>query len=478
MSFRTHGKHLFIAFVTLTVAALLEVGCGTQMNSTTNPSGSSVTGPMFVVGHDAPMASVVSFNVQVQSVCAVVTYPPTTLAQCIPLLSGTPTVDFARFNGLKTLLDMNDVPVGSYSQIQITLGPATIGYLNVPGSGAPTIATEAATYPSSASTYTYTATLASPLVITKAGTPVGLYVDFDLRKSIEVDGSGNITGAVTPTFNISSVATTDPNGYIDTFIAAVVSVGTQSFVVQGPHGQQFTINVNGSTEWENSESISNLTTSSIVEVSGTLDKADQTLDVDDVAILSQNGFFATGQITYAMVCMCTLAPPPVTVDLYVRGLLPTTTGITLGQIAQLDLSGNENYFIAQMHDKLLSQFLFNSIQLLPGQDIAVGGPASGAANPNQVTVKRVVLRHWGYNGTVSSVNTANSTFQMQIDGFAGVLVPQTITVYDLTNTVFRDGLTQLSDVKAGANVRVVGLLLKDPTSGQPVLLAHYIDALD
>jgi len=131
-----------------------------------------------------------------------------------------------------------------------------------------------------------------------------------------------------------------------------------------------------------------------------------------------------------------------------------------------------------MHDKLLSQFLFNSIQLLPGQDIAVGGPASGAANPNQVTVKRVVLRHWGYNGTVSSVNTANSTFQMQIDGFAGVLVPQTITVYDLTNTVFRDGLTQLSDVKAGANVRVVGLLLKDPTSGQPVLLAHYIDALD
>ena len=307
MSFRTHGKHLFIAFVTLTVAALLEVGCGTQMNSTTNPSGSSVTGPMFVVGHDAPMASVVSFNVQVQSVCAVVTYPPTTLAQCIPLLSGTPTVDFARFNGLKTLLDMNDVPVGSYSQIQITLGPATIGYLNVPGSGAPTIATEAATYPSSASTYTYTATLASPLVITKAGTPVGLYVDFDLRKSIEVDGSGNITGAVTPTFNISSVATTDPNGYIDTFIAAVVSVGTQSFVVQGPHGQQFTINVNGSTEWENSESISNLTTSSIVEVSGTLDKADQTLDADDVAILSQNGFFATGQITYAMVCLCTLA---------------------------------------------------------------------------------------------------------------------------------------------------------------------------
>jgi hypothetical protein len=27
-------------------------------------------------------------------------------------------------------------------------------------------------------------------------------------------------------------------------------------------------------------------------------------------------------------------------------------------------------------------------------------------------------------------------------------------------------------------VRVVGLLLKDPTSGNTVLLAHYVDALD
>jgi hypothetical protein len=169
----------------------------------------------------------------------------------VPLLSGTPTVDFARFNGLQTLLDMNDVPVGNYSQIQVTLGSATIGYLNVPASGAPTIVTEAGTYPSSASTYTYTANLASPLVVTKAGTPVGLRVDFDLRKSVQVDNSGNFTGQVTPTFNIGAVGTGDAGGYIDTFDASVVSVNTtaQSFVVQGPHGEQFTINVNGSTEW-------------------------------------------------------------------------------------------------------------------------------------------------------------------------------------------------------------------------------------
>ena len=94
-------------------------------------------------------------------------------------------------------------------------------------------------------------------------------------------------------------------------------------------------------------------------------------------------------------------------------------------------------------------------------------------------MNRVVLRHWGFNGTVvaGSVSAASGTFQMQITGFAGILVPQTVTVYTASPTEYRGGLTGLSGVTGGANVRVVGLLLKDPTSGKTVLLAHYVDAL-
>jgi hypothetical protein len=58
------------------------------------------------------------------------------------------------------------------------------------------------------------------------------------------------------------------------------------------------------------------------------------------------------------------------------------------------------------------------------------------------------------------------------------LVPQTVTVYITNETTFRDGLTALSDVGASTNIRVVGLLLKDPTSGQPVLVGHYVDGLN
>jgi len=449
----------------LTAAVLLAAGCSSGSNSGNSTSTPNAeTGPAFVVGTDAPMSSVTSFAVQVESVDAI-----DASGNSVPLLSGTPTVDFARFNGLQTMLDLNDVPAGTYNSVSITLGSATIGYLQTQANGAPTLQTEAATLTES----TITANLASPLVVVHAGAPVGLRVDFDLHKSIQVDSSGNITGNVTPTFNVSSVARTDAGAYIDEFIAAVISVGTQSFVVQGPHGEQFTINVNGSTNWENNESISSLSTSSIVQVSGELDQADQTLDADDVAILSQNSFYAAGQVTYVTPATGTAT----SFDLYVRGLLPTTTGLTLGQIAQVDLTGNEKFFIYWWHNPL-TEFLFNSSQLVAGQNIAVGGPASGATNANAVTVNRVVLRHWGFNGTVNSINSAQNTFQMQINGFAGVLIPETVTVYVVGGTQFRDGLSGFGDISTSANVRVVGLLLKNPTSGQVVLLAHYVDSMD
>jgi hypothetical protein len=459
------NRKSLVCSLSLLGAALLAAGCGTSV-STTNPVTDAVTGPAFIVGTDAPMASVTSFSVQVQAINAIESNGTT-----VSLLSGSPTVDFARFNGLQTLLDMNDVPAGSYTGVSITLGPATIGYLNTSGS-VPTVTTEAATLTTSTVTYT----TPTPIVITQA-TPAGLHLDFDLRKSIQLDSNGQITGMVTPTFNVSAVGPSDPGAYIDEFDAAVVSVNTtaQSFVVQGPHGRQFTINVSGNTMWDNSESISSLTTSSIVQISGELDRVDATIDADEVAILSQNGFYADGQVTY----VTPSSGAATSFDLYVRGLLPTTTGLSLGQVAQIDLTGQENFFIYRMHNTL-TQFLFNSSQMLPGQAVAIGGPASGATNSQAVSVKRVVLRQWGYNGTVvaGSINAASNTFQMQVNGFAGLLIPQTVTVYVSGNTTFRDGLTALSSVAASTNVRVVGLLVKDPVSGQTVLLARYVDLLN
>jgi hypothetical protein len=447
-------------------SALVLSGCGGT--SADVSSGGSGTAPAFVIGTDAPLAAVTSFAVQINSIDAIASDGTVT-----NLISGTPTVDFARFNGLQTLIDMNDVQPGTYTKVVVNLGPATIGYLNTTPAP-PAIVTEPATL----STSTINYTLPTPLTLTAAA-PLGLHLDFDVAKSVQLDSNGQITGNVTPHFNISVVGPTDTGAYLDEFDAAVTSVNVtgQSFTVTGPHGRSFTVDVSGSTEWDNSESLSALTTSSIVQISGELDRVDATIDADEVAILSQNGFYAAGLVTY----VTPSSGAATSFDLYVRGLLPTTTGLTLGQIAQINLTGSEKFFIYWMHNPL-TQFLFNSSALLPGQHVAVGGPASGATNSQAVTVNRVVLRHWGYNGTVvaSSNNTTAGTFQMQVSGFAGVLIPQTVTVY-VGNCSFRDGLTSqssLNSLPAGTNVRVVGLLLKNTANGQTILLAHYIDQLD
>jgi Domain of unknown function (DUF4382)/Domain of unknown function (DUF5666) len=463
--YRSLYRRSLVSLLAVAAGTLLAAGCGNAVDNS-NASG-GITGPAFIVGTDAPLPSVTSFAVQLQSIDAI-----TASGTSVSLLSGSPTVDFARFNGLQTLLDMNDVPAGTYTSVSISLGPATLGYLNVVSGSAPTIASQSATL----TTSNINIPLATPLVVTQSG-PVGLHLDFDLRKSIQVNGTGQITGVVTPTFDVKAVGTGDSGAYVDEFDAAVVSVNAtaQSFVVQGPHGRNFTVNVNGSTEWDNNESLSSLSTSSIVQLSGALDKADATIDADEVAILSQNGFYAHGQVTY----VTPSSGPATSFDLYVRGLLPTTTGLTLGQIAQVNLSGSEKFFIYWMHNPL-TQFLFNSSALLPGQSVSIGGPASGATNPLAVTANRVVLRHWGYNGTVvpGSLNPANGTFQMQVNGFAGLLIPETVTVYTSSASSFRDGLTTMSSVTASANVRVVGLLLKNTANGQAILLARYVDALN
>ena len=117
----------------------------------------------------------ISFAAQMMSVNAI-----TSTGTSVPLISGSPTVDFARFNGLQTLLDLNAVPVGTYNSVQITLGTATIGYLDTQYGSAPTIQTE----PAVPDEYGNVA-LTTPLVVSQSG-PVGLRVDFDLYKSIQV----------------------------------------------------------------------------------------------------------------------------------------------------------------------------------------------------------------------------------------------------------------------------------------------------
>jgi hypothetical protein len=109
--------------------------------------------------------------------------------------------------------------------------------------------------------------------------------------------------------------------------------------------------------------------------------------------------------------------------------------------------------------------------------VSVGGPFTNGA----VTVKRVVLRHEGHTGTLvpGSANVGTSTFQFNSNGLAGILFNGPVTVYVTPFTRFGGGLTSLEDLTSNPTnaLRVIGIVLKDPISGQPVFVARSVTEL-
>ena len=81
-----------------------------------------------------------------------------------------------------------------------------------------------------------------------------------------------------------------------------------------------------------------------------------------------------------------------------------------------------------MHNAF-TNLLFNDQALTPGQEIY--GGRSRCLPQAPLTVKRIHLQNWGYNGTVvaGSQKPGQGTFQMQVTGFAGQVIPSPITVY-------------------------------------------------
>src|ERR1700746_750819 len=94
-------------------------GCGNNSGSSNNtyPQSNSV----FVTGTDTPLPSVVGFRVDITGL----TLSDGTNAP-VSVLNGTQTVDFARLNGLRTLLDINTIPTGTNNQAVVTLDNPSI----------------------------------------------------------------------------------------------------------------------------------------------------------------------------------------------------------------------------------------------------------------------------------------------------------------------------------------------------------------
>jgi hypothetical protein len=436
----------------------------------TDPTPQTQTASVFIVGTDAPLPSVVSCEV---TITGVTLFNGSTN---IPVMTETPQIiDFAQLSGLHQLMDLNAVPIGTYSSATVTLSTPVIGYVDTSVSP-PVVNTVNGTLTQSSVTVQFK----QPFVLNDNDL-VGLRMEFDLRKSILVDQNGNFTGQINPVFDMRLLAADDSNVSIDDFHVGFVGTDSDtSFTVQGPHGRQWTVQTDSSTDWDDPGiAPSAFTTNTILEVSGQLDPVTKDIDASEVEVVSNDGFVLGGLFTY----INPPSPQPATqADLYVRYELPDITGIQPGDIAQLALNGSEQYRIANINNPLTT-LLFNNTLLAPGQRVDVGGKLDTSTTPPTVTPHRVVLRRQGQAGSwvVGSTNVQSGnagTFELADESTAGVLLPNPITVFTTSATRFINlsGLGALS----GSNpipINVVGFVLVNPATNQPVMVARSVEEL-
>ncbi|HEY4880468.1 MAG TPA: DUF4382 domain-containing protein [Candidatus Acidoferrales bacterium] len=423
---------------------------------------------VFTVGTDAPLPSVVSCEVNVTGISLNNGGTP------VSVLAQPAIVDFAQLSGLHQLLDLTAVPTGTYTSATITIASPVIGYLNTSVTP-PTVSTINGTLTQSSVTVNF----AQPVVVTNADL-FGLRMEFDLRQSLQTDMNGQVTGTVNPVFEVALLNSTDAQVSIDDFHGGVVGVtGPNSFTIQGPHGRQWTVETSASTMMDDPNTpLSAFTTTTIVEVSGTLDPVSHDIMASEVEVVSNNGFYLGGLFT-------NIRPAPgaaTQADLYVRDELPAINGISDGQIETLNLNGSENYLIEHIHLPLTT-LLFNNSELAAGQRVGIGGAVATTNGVTTLTVHRVVLKRQGQAGTWvpgSTVvqNNNAGTFQLNDNWTAGVLLASPLTVMSTNDTNFinLNGLSALQGTSA-LRIRVVGFILINQATGQAVMVARSVEQL-
>jgi hypothetical protein len=453
----------------LLALALIFAGCNGVSNSSSSTTQNSKA-QVFTTGEDAPVSSVVAFNITINSITL---NNGSTTAQ---VLSTPTSIDFGRLVGLRSLLGFNTVAPGTYTSATFTFAasnPApSINYVDLT-TNPPSIGT--ATGNLSNPTVTVSFPTSAPLVVGSNGL-AGLHMDFDLRQSLAMDGSGNLVInngqiAVTPVLDVMAVSASDDLGQITEFTGNIVSVNTagNSFVMQGPFGFQETIDVNTNTLYNGSNTLGSLIVNGIVAVEGTV-QADGSILATGVELITTDKAFISGRIL-------AVSPGPI-VTMFVGEELGTSATIPVDRVYTVDLSQVSQYDICFI-DNWFTNELFSASSLVVGQRIFVGG----VYQSNAFTPDMVSLRRQGVVGSLvtNSVNITSGnlgSYQMQNDALMSYSAGGPFTVYTGAKTVFVNinGLTGLQ--AAGAtNLISRGLVFYDPNTNKPIVWAGRVRVL-
>jgi hypothetical protein len=441
--------------------ALSFAGCGGGSSSPSNNNSSTPQFQAFVTGEDAPLPSVVSFYIKINSITL------NNSSSTVTLLSQPTTVDFGRLMGLRSLLGFNKVAGGTYTSATFSLANPVIYYVDMTTTP-PSVNSINGTLTNS--TVTVAFPNGSPLTVSSNG-QAGLHMDFDLAQSLAVDGNGNLTGSVNPTIDVMAVSASEELGQITDFTGSALSVNTSgnTFTMQGPYGFQEVIDVNSQTLFNSTYTLASLPTNAIVSVEGTF-QADGSILASYVEVITTDKAFISGRIL-------AVNPGPV-VTMFVGEQLPNLAPtIPIDTVYTVNLTGVTQYDICFI-DTWLTGYFFNQSSLVVGQRIFVGGTyQSGTFTPDMVSLRRQGVLGALVSGSTNIVTGNQGSFQMQNDLLMSYAAGGPFTVYTGNLTTFENvnGLSGLQS--AGTASLITRGLVFDNGSGKPIVAAGRVRVL-
>ncbi len=452
----------FLGIALSLALSMLGASCG---GSNSSASLSSQSPAVFVTGEDAPLASVVGFQVTINSI---------TLNgnNGSPQVLSTPTtVDFARLLGLRSPLAFNTVPADTYNSATFSLSSPAITWVDMsttpPSIGAPITAYFSPTTGSTTQT-TVTVNFPTAMVVSSNGL-AGLRMEFDIRQSVAVDGSGQITGAVNPVIYANTVKASDPNGQVTDLTGGLVSVnaGNNSFIIQGPYGRQLTIDVGKSTQFSG-WNINDLATPAFIGVQGSF-QGDGSLMASNVEVITTSQAFLSGRVlavnpTSGPVQQITMWVGETSADLVSD--VDTVQTINVSAVTQYDMC---------FFDNLFTNALFNDSTVIVGQRIFIGGSYSGGV----FTPQMISLRFQGVYGTLGTVSIVSGnvgTLQLQNNALIGYSLGGAPLTVATGNATFFINTAGLSALESSGSIPLVagGLLFVDPATSTPVMAAAVV----
>ena len=474
------GRNTMLPALAVGLGIVLMTGCGGagggSSSTTTTPVVTEPPGSLVTFGTDAPICDVQSFVVTMTSASLI----PSGSGSPVPVISTAPaTVDFGRLTDFTTILGTASVAPGTYSQLQMTLTSPQLTVLNT-STSPPTPQPVTASFSNNSTTETLTVDISPALTISSNST-TGVMMDFNLRKSLQVDANGQVTGTVDPMFTLTPATVSGTTvGEADSLYGIVQSVNTTTppsgftgsftLAVHDGVGQTLTILANSSTDFEGDgvTGLSNLQPNTFVEVDAIVNTSGQIIaqEVDaeeQVSAASQKSAFLGKIIS---ITRDESSGNATSFTLIVDDEIPDLSGeIPLHSGLNVTLSSSTTYF-TNWHHWNREAFTLNPKTLGVAELVAVHGVLGSGSNP-AMAAHQVFLRPRNVLGNFTHLLAAGS------DGKTGGfnLVPcgalfggNPITVLTFADTNF-NGVSGLVGLTPAPTLNTYGVLFYEQSSG-------------